>query len=985
MTLKKLIFGLILLFGFLFSYDEFLTREFTIKDGFVGGTVTDIFQDHHDRIWFCSSEGICIFDAEEFTNSAQSDLLPSSFVECGIEDPLNRVWLGTQSGLVKIENNESVVFTVHDGLPSNDIKTVIFWNKQLWVGTTKGIAVLFESENKFRQPVLDFRMNRVSKFYVDKSDKLWIGSSDGLWILDPLKNINRIKLPEENLKIWEIIDINGVIYVSTEKFTENIQNKYKVFQVHWDLSVSQLQDDLWFKSAVELPKYGFVFSSWNKIIVQKQSFSGISKIAEFPYAWITALFQDREGNTWFGSKNRLFFVNDKNIRIRRNDTDKYALSESVYSTTINGNVVVTGSGEKANGVYFENYKWQKIKNCPTNVSEIQYSKYFGWVVTSENGFLGILDTNSWTVEKCKNIGPLSNHPVIGIADCEKSATILIATNKSIFEYDGNQIDEWKHRNSGIINCISKWNNKIYFGCDKGLFSLCIQTRKLNPIKKDSTSFFSKIVDMSVSDNQTLLVLEDNEGYEFTAEDNYNTLLLPKIKNQKFRSILKHKGHIWINTLASILHLYDENYTIYDIDCGMVTTSNMQWMNDKLWILSHNGVVQISPQVINPYISETIIYSIQDNISIISDSLILPVNVNNVKFRFSLPSFASIGSQKYIYRLLGLNDNWQYSFSTKLEFLNLSPGDYCLEVIGFDRHGKSKERATQVFFTVSESAEFLTLIIILTSIMLLSIIVIATNFFTNRSIKTKLSHQTDKIEICLFNSFTVVKNGQIIPNIAWQGKRSKEILFFLILKDYQHKIGVDIEEFHTQFWPDASTEEVLNRKNVAFSRIRSAVRITDQKVIVLENNRYFFDWTNPVFKIDIIEYNKHINNTKNYKISGQVERMFSEHKKALDIFGNGLTTEFSYNWCDEIYEGMKKEIRDITIEISEEYYQNRDFNKVIYFTRKMQAWDYLDEVAVELEVNSLKRIGKLKEAQVKLEKFKALFLKEIGEESKIEIT
>jgi len=986
MITKKFIFGLILLFGFMFSNDEFLTREFTIKDGFIGGTINDIFQDHHDRIWFCTTEGVSIFDAEEFTNFSQSHFLPSSHIECGIEDTLKRIWLGTQNGLVKIEKNITQIFTSKNGLPSSFIKSVIYWNNQLWVGTTQGIAVFFEAENQFRTPVLDFRMNHVSKLYIDNNNKLWIGSSNGLWTIDKSNKIHRVNLPDENLKIWEIIEINGVLYVSTEKTSKDNSIKYEVYQVHHDLSTELLKSNLWFRSAVEIPEYGFVFSSWDKIIVEKQSLTGLIKIAEFPYAWITATFQDIEGNTWFGSKDRLFFVNDKNIRIRRNNNDKFTLSESSYSTIVNGNIVITGSGKTTNGVYFDKNQWKEIKNCPANVSIIQYSKYFGWLVASDNGFLGILDPTSWKIRKCNNTDPLANNSITGIVDCKISKKVLITTQNSIYEYNGTQIQQWQLDFSGKINRITEWNNKFYLGCDNGLFSLCVPERGKTQIFKDSTFFSSRIVDMNVTDSNTLLVLEENQGYEFYSEQNYKILHLPKVKNQKFRSILKANDHVWVSTLASILHFHNGAYTIFDIDCGMVTTPILQWLRDKLWILSYNGVVQITPEGVNPYIPETIIYSVQTTKELILDTLILPININNVKFKFSMPSFASIGNQKYKYRLCGLDDKWKDGFGTKIDFMNLPTGEYCLEVMGFDRHGRTSITPARVFFKVSKSKGFLTFIIVLTLLVVLSTMAIFVNLFANKKMKKmSLLQKNDEIIIRLFDSFSVVKNGQIVTNILWQGKQSKEILFFLILKDFHHKMGVDINEFNVHFWPDASISEVMNRKNTAISRIRSAVKISDQKVIVSKNNRYSFDWADQTFKIDLLDFQKHVNDAKNFKICGQTKKMLAEYEKAVDLFGNGISTEFSSSWCDDICEGIKMEARNMVLDIIDRYFHNRDYNRVLKYTKIMMTWDYLDEVAIEYEVNSLKRIGKPKEAKDKLRKFKELYLEEIGEKSKIEIS
>src|SRR5882672_6288536 len=52
-------------------------RIFSIQDGLVRNWVTRIHRDSHGYLWFCTVEGISLFDGYRFTNFSTADGLPS--------------------------------------------------------------------------------------------------------------------------------------------------------------------------------------------------------------------------------------------------------------------------------------------------------------------------------------------------------------------------------------------------------------------------------------------------------------------------------------------------------------------------------------------------------------------------------------------------------------------------------------------------------------------------------------------------------------------------------------------------------------------------------------------------------------------------------------------------------------------------------------------------------------------------------------------
>ncbi len=73
------------------------------------------------------------------------------------------MWFGTSGGLTKLENGTWRNYTVHDGLPANNVTSLLRdATGILWIGTTSGLAFLSAGHisaagaqrEQFREPIL---------------------------------------------------------------------------------------------------------------------------------------------------------------------------------------------------------------------------------------------------------------------------------------------------------------------------------------------------------------------------------------------------------------------------------------------------------------------------------------------------------------------------------------------------------------------------------------------------------------------------------------------------------------------------------------------------------------------------------------------------------------------------------------------------------------------------------------------------------------
>jgi ligand-binding sensor domain-containing protein len=74
-------------------------RIFSTQDGLVRNWVTKIHRDSKGYLWFCTVEGISLFDGYRFTNFSTRDGLPSRLVSDMIETSRGDHWFATGARL----------------------------------------------------------------------------------------------------------------------------------------------------------------------------------------------------------------------------------------------------------------------------------------------------------------------------------------------------------------------------------------------------------------------------------------------------------------------------------------------------------------------------------------------------------------------------------------------------------------------------------------------------------------------------------------------------------------------------------------------------------------------------------------------------------------------------------------------------------------------------------------------------------------------
>jgi len=227
----KYIFTLLIAF-FAISLSAKIFTNYTEADGLIGNSVSSVFVDADDVLWFGTNRGISKFDGTTWTNfDMDNSGLVDNAVTAIFVDKDGVLWAGTDFGVSTMIDNTWRTYTVDDGLEDNRVTGIDQGAEGIiWISNKDGVtlkepnawaslimadgvpfggvtSVSFDSENSkyFSTPlsgVLKFDgidlidiieadgllSDKVRAIAIDSDNNKWIGTSDGISVFDERDN-----------------------------------------------------------------------------------------------------------------------------------------------------------------------------------------------------------------------------------------------------------------------------------------------------------------------------------------------------------------------------------------------------------------------------------------------------------------------------------------------------------------------------------------------------------------------------------------------------------------------------------------------------------------------------------------------------------------------------------------------------------------------------------------------------------------------------
>ncbi len=206
-------------------------KKLKIRTNLEGGRIKEVFQDRDDAIWICSYGGLLHIKNGKETLIGGTKDIPDKTMRYILQDEQGNYWVGTrQSGVYKIAPDYKVLekHNSDNGLSSNYVLSIKYYNKHLYVATKNGISVIYKGKiiKEYNQEngLLD---NMVFDLYMDNQSVLWAATIKGLSRIEGEKITN---FTESNgLKINKIFSVVeddfGYLWLPTIKGLMRVEKK----------------------------------------------------------------------------------------------------------------------------------------------------------------------------------------------------------------------------------------------------------------------------------------------------------------------------------------------------------------------------------------------------------------------------------------------------------------------------------------------------------------------------------------------------------------------------------------------------------------------------------------------------------------------------------------------------------------------------------------------------------------------------------------
>jgi signal transduction histidine kinase/CheY-like chemotaxis protein/ligand-binding sensor domain-containing protein len=283
--------------------------------------VSALFEDREGSIWAASESGeLHRFREKPFTAFTHLDGLSNDYIYSVYEDASGVLWVGTPTGLNRLDQGRIDIFTTADGLPNNHVNAIAGGRGGLlWLGTSAGVSRFLNGKFTSLPVQSHLSSSNVRALLEDRGGSLWVGTNhsgldvlaDGRWRHYGTGNG---LAGDEVREILE--DSRGAIWVGTghglTRFANGIPTIYTTRNgLPHDSTTAAFEDEqgtLWIATPAGLVRYrDGVFRTFGPQI-------GIA-------AEVDQVVVDRQGAIWMGTPEGL-------VRVRRSDLAKAEVSGS---------------------------------------------------------------------------------------------------------------------------------------------------------------------------------------------------------------------------------------------------------------------------------------------------------------------------------------------------------------------------------------------------------------------------------------------------------------------------------------------------------------------------------------------------------------------------------------------------------------------------------------------------------------------------------
>ncbi|MEX0660979.1 MAG: two-component regulator propeller domain-containing protein [Balneolaceae bacterium] len=665
-------------------FDGMRFKKYYEDDGLPDSRVNAIIEDDNNTLWLGTNLGVAIMQEDSIRIPDYLSELNEYIIHSIFQDSDQNIWISTEeNGVWRLnQNRELLNITEQFGYEGIQGRTVAQTpDGTIWIGTGSGIARLEGREFTFYEVMLGSSMADIRDVQVSNDGTLWIGSSEGLFHLveGQLNKYGRnVGLNDVSIQSISITD-EGTVWVGTEsgashfdgnKFTNYTSEQGLLALIVYETLVDR-EGNVWLGTLGGGLNYfsGEIFNNYNVD-------SGLTN------NMVNAFAEDHQGNIWVGMYGGGVSRFDGNSFTYLDESD--GLVDNKIYTLFEDSRQRLWIGTRDGLSVYENGRVQKISE------EIFPFRVIRKIVEDDEGYLWIATYNDGVIRfdgenyrQYNTESGLLNNTVMDIK-IDKEGTLWFATYGGVASYDGVSFDHYTIGDglpsNGVIHVHIDHNDDLWFSTFNGIAKMEGETIR-SLISDDQVGI---ITYFTIQDHDNRYWVGTNRGiYEFDPEQyfeaenrvgrirsfklfNVNQGLVANELNAG-ASLVTTDGTIWLGTVEGLSHFYPErireNSTPPGIEFEEIMVSGISASEEGNQIYSHDQ--------------------------------------NFVQISFTGLSYYSPNQILYEFRLKGLDQGWQSTRERMVRFPSLSPNQYEFEVRAFNADGISSKKTASFQFVIKQ--------------------------------------------------------------------------------------------------------------------------------------------------------------------------------------------------------------------------------------------------------------------------------------------
>ena len=622
----------------------------------LGNDIKTLIEDHRGNVWIGTwANGLSRFDPKQSRFYPYPRINQRNSAHILFQDNRNNIWVGSWGfGLFRIENPYDLkrvkyINYSHSSNPQSLSDNIVYSLSQdinsntIWIGTRSGLSILndLNNQNSFtnylpNESGQSIPYNEVNSLIRDKSGNMWIGTLGG-----------------------------GVAAINTRKQMFNLERLDAIRAKFFTNSVRSIfvddDNDIW----LGIGSYGLAISNGDKYVYYRDH-PDFKDVQELPT--VNAVIQPiYKKEIWLATYNGGVFIYDKTLKKNR-----------------------------LTNITTKNTSWL-CHDCVYALKEDLHHNI--WIGT--RGGLNIYNPKTKKGYAYLNLGLKSNDPArYGISTIEQDdeGAIWAGTENGLFKVTSDlsktsrlkiklfSVENRKIESDKILSIYKDKTGRLWVGTDGG--GLALYDRVLDKFVDVNKKFNlpGDKVNLIIEDNSGNLWIGTNSGLMRLRISPANNSLLSSrlfttsdgLQDNKFNryAVCKTKGgELFLGGHKGYNHFYPEKLEEKNYITPIVIT------DIKIFNKSLNDFDPATREEISEQTSE------------FTNKVVLSHKNNNFSIEFSALSFSNPIQNKYAYKLVGFDKDWQYTDASRrfAYYNNLQSGEYQFLLKAANENGIWNER------------------------------------------------------------------------------------------------------------------------------------------------------------------------------------------------------------------------------------------------------------------------------------------------------